>query len=460
MGLRYCSIGCEYDRVWSPTTFNQQRDADQRSNLTTVLCLPAAPQILREFNTHNDLYVTLLGSIWELGEAVGPLLTAPLSEIFGRAPVYNVTNMIFIVFSIACAVSSSPGMIIGFRFINGLGDASIALNASIAGDLFKPSERGLPIAILSFPPLLGPVLGPIIGGYLTQNYGWRWAFWFSAITGGVCEIAFLAIFRETYAPAILRRKSANTRKTTGNTSMRSEHDFVPGERWAIMMRGVTRPVRVFLSSPIVIALTLSVSVAYGYMYIMFTTLTLVFEQQYGFSQGLAGLSFLGLSIGMVIGVLVCALTLDRLLAWQSRRMQSSAPEIRLWPMAVGVFIFPLGLFVYGWTAQAKVFPVVPMVGTATIGLGYFITNVPLQAYFVDVFGYISASAIAATIVVRCLLATVLPLAGPPLYNRLGLGWGNSLLGFIALLLVPIPLIIIRIGGRYRDRIDLGKLSKN
>lgn len=45
-----------------------------------------------------------------------------------------------------------------------MSDASIALNASIAGDLFVSEKRGLPIAIISFPPLLGPVLGPIVGG--------------------------------------------------------------------------------------------------------------------------------------------------------------------------------------------------------------------------------------------------------------------------------------------------------
>jgi hypothetical protein len=58
-------------------------------NLATVLCLPAGPEILKDLHTSDPLYITIIASVWELGEAAGALLTAPLSEIFGRAPVYN-----------------------------------------------------------------------------------------------------------------------------------------------------------------------------------------------------------------------------------------------------------------------------------------------------------------------------------------------------------------------------------
>ncbi|KAI9650700.1 hypothetical protein NHQ30_000722 [Ciborinia camelliae] len=421
------------------------------ANLATVLCLPAAPQILRDFHTNDNIYITIIASIWELGEAVGALLTSPLSEIFGRAPVYNVTNTIFVVFSIASGLSTSPGMLIGFRFLNGMGDASISLNSSIAGDLFVQEERGLPIAILSFPPLIGPVLGPIIGGYLTQSAGWRWAFWFSAITGGVFEIAFFFVFRETYAPKILRNKAQKLRKETGNMNYHSRFDFdtrAPGIK--ILRDGLVRPVSMFFSSPSVFILSIQVSIAYGYMYILFTTLTPVFEQTYGFSQGAAGLSFIGLSMGMVLGVAVCALTLDRLLKKFTNKSGVFRPEIRLVPMAVGGALFPLGLFFYGWTAQYHVFYVVPMIGTATVGLGYFITNIPLQAYLVDIYHEYAASAVGATVVLRCIFATVIPLGALPLYDKLGLGWGNSVLGFIAVLFIPVPLLLMRFGERLRN----------
>ena len=136
------------------------------------MCIPAVSQILQEFGLTNMSYQTILVSAWELGEAIGPLLTAPLSEIIGRAPMYNATNIIFIVFSIACVVSSDLPMLVAYRVINGIGDASIALNPSIVGDTFIQEERGLTLAMVSLPPPIGPVAGPVIGSYLTQTQGW------------------------------------------------------------------------------------------------------------------------------------------------------------------------------------------------------------------------------------------------------------------------------------------------
>jgi hypothetical protein len=171
---------------------------------------------------------------------------------------------------------------------------------------------------------------------------------------------------------------------------------------------------------------------------------------------------------MVLGVLVCALTLDPLLKKYTARSGVFKPEVRLIPLvssqsgwsrvvllivsqAIGGTLFPLGLFLYGWTAEHEDFYIVPMIGTATVGLGYFITNIPLQTYLVDVYQDYSASAIGATVVLRCIFATVLPLGGLPLYHRLGMGWGNSVLGFVAAAFIPAPLLLVRYGARLRQR---------
>lgn len=73
----------------------------------------------------------------------------------------------------------------------------------------------------------------------------------------------------------------------------------------------------------------------------------------------------------------------------------------------------------------------------------------VQTYLVDAYIMYSASALAALAVLRSLLGAFLPLAGPPLYEALGLGWGNSTLGFIALALVPVPFLFMRYGEAIR-----------
>lgn len=126
------------------------------------------------------------------------------------------------------------------------------------------------------------------------------------------------------------------------------------------------------------------------------------------------------------------------------------PEHRLPVMILGGILIPIGLFVYGWTAQRHVFYLVPMIGTATMGFGFFATTVPLQAYLVDAFKEYAASAVAATVVSRCVVGAVVPLAGPSLYSQLGLGWGNSVLGFIAFAFVPVPILFMWYGKRIRE----------
>jgi hypothetical protein len=74
---------------------------------------------------------------------------------------------------------------------------------------------------------------------------------------------------------------------------------------------------------------------------------------------------------------------------------------------------------------------------------------PTQTYLVDCYGKYAASALAANTVLRSIFGCVLPLAGPPMYAALGLGWGNSLLAFVALAFSPVPFVFYTYGERIR-----------
>jgi hypothetical protein len=76
---------------------------------------------------------------------------------------------------------------------------------------------------------------------------------------------------------------------------------------------------------------------------------------------------------------------------------------------------------------------------------------PTLNYLVDAYTQYAASATAANTVLRSVLGALLPLAGPKMYAALGLGWGNSLLAFIAIALAPIPLVFWRYGKRIREK---------
>ena len=125
------------------------------------------------------------------------------------------------------------------------------------------------------------------------------------------------------------------------------------------------------------------------------------------------------------------------------------PEHRLPPILLGALTLPAGLILCGWTAAEHTQWVTPLTGTAMIGLSIILTILPTENYLVDVYDLYSASAVAAGVILRAYAGAILPLAGPPLYGALGYGWGNSLLGLIAIIFIPAVAGLMMYGERLR-----------
>lgn len=143
---------------------------------------PGVPDVMKEFNSNNEQLASFVVSIYILGYAFGPLAVAPLSELYGRLPIYHVCNILFVVFTIACALSTNLSMLIGFRFLEGLfGSCPLTIGGGTIADMIVQEKRGGVIAIWALGPLMGPVVGPVTGGYLSQAKGWRWVFWVIAM---------------------------------------------------------------------------------------------------------------------------------------------------------------------------------------------------------------------------------------------------------------------------------------
>ena len=417
--------------------------------LSSSVFAPAVPEVDIAFHNDNLLLTGFVVSVYILGYAAGPLIVAPLSELYGRRWVYNISNVLFVIFSIACAVSSSLGMLIGFRFLAGfVGSTVISIGGGTVADLFEQEDRGKAMSMWSLGPLVGPVVGPVAGGFLSQARGWRWTFWLCAILGGAIMVPFLILNRETYAPTLLEQKTRRLRKETGNLSLRSRMDtgLTPT---AAFKRAIVRPMKLLALSPICLFLALFVAVVYGYLYLLYTTITEVFQSKYGWSTGIAGLSFLGIGIGNFAGVFIFAVGSDRSLKKKIAKGITIRPEDRLPLLVPAGFLVPVGFFIYGWAVQYKVFWFVPLFGTFWVGLALMCIFMPVQTYLVDAFTLYASSALAANTLLRSVVGAILPLAGQPMYKNLGLGWGNSLLGFIALAMIPIPIVLLRYGERIR-----------
>ncbi|KAI1305438.1 major facilitator superfamily domain-containing protein [Xylaria venustula] len=417
-------------------------------SLVPTIFAPGVPLLLREFHAESTALAGFVVSAYIVPFAISPLVVAPLSELYGRRIVMNAANFAFLIFTIVCAVSNSIGLFLVFRIFQGLaGCVPLVLGGGMIGDLIPPEKRGRALSGWQLGPLLGPVIGPVAGGYIVQGTGnWRWLFWVVVILSGVLTLLYLLI-PETYHPVLLARKAAHLQKVNGSVTYiaAGSRRITPKE---LLLKSIVRPAKLLSKSPIVLILSLQLAVVYGYLYLLFTTFVYVFEDQYKFQAGAAGLSYLGLGVGFLIGLIIVGLTSDYI-AKKEAQGGEIKPESRLAPLLFAVLLVPGGLTWYGWSVQYQVHWIVPIIGTSLIGIGVNLLWISVQSYLIDAFNIYAASALAANTVVRSLFGAVLPLAGQPLYDRLGLGWGNTLLAFIALATAPLTWLIMKYGERIR-----------
>ncbi|KAA8644048.1 hypothetical protein EYZ11_004481 [Aspergillus tanneri] len=420
--------------------------------LGSSMVAPAASQIMEEFHQPgNEELSAFVVSVYLLGYALGPLVLAPLSELHGRMIIYHVCNALYLICTVACALAPSLGSLIIFRLLAGTaGSAPLTIGAGSLADMIPAENRGLAMSAWVLGPVLGPVVGPVAGGYLAQAKGWRWTFWVLAMAAAVFTMITLGCLRESHPPTLLQRKTQKLRQETGNPSLRSARD-AGRPAGSIFSSSILRPTRMLLFSPIVSLLALYIAVIYGYLYLLFTTISSVFKDIYHFSAGSVGLAYLGVGVGSIAGMVFQSLVSDRLFRRLKARHGIAKPEYRLPPLFLSCWFIPVSLFWYGWTANGAVHWISPIVATSLLGFGMLNAFTTVSTYLVDAYTGYAASAVAATTVLRSLGGAFLPLAGGPMYSTLGLGWGNSLLAFIALSLCPLPFLLYRFGERIREK---------
>ncbi|KAJ5044984.1 hypothetical protein NUH16_001796 [Penicillium rubens] len=256
---------------------------------TCISLAPIAGHVVDDLNGSKGAKsaTVMLVTIWELGEAVGPLFIAPLSEIFGRYRLYLTMNTMFIVAILFAALSPSTELLIVSRALTGISVASNVLSPAIIGDMFVPEQRGTALTLIMFTPLIGGTLGPIISGAVLQTLGWRAIIWISVVMASICQILFLTSFQETYTVQILRRRAARLTLEIG-----SEKSMRPAVDLASLGHSIMRPAVVLLNSSVLVALLLFGSYMFSHFYIVATTLPEILENIYGLSPTETGLVFI------------------------------------------------------------------------------------------------------------------------------------------------------------------------
>jgi multidrug resistance protein len=415
---------------------------------------PALSTISKQFGITNEVEASLTLSIFVLAYAIGPLFLGPLSEMYGRVIVLQTSNLLYFFFNLGCGLAQTKAQMIIFRFLSGLGgSAPLALGGGVLSDLFPAEQRGKAVSIYSLAPLLGPVIGPIAGGFITENTTWRWVFYATTMADGLIQFLGLFFLQETYPPILLQRKKNKLVKETGNADLHTEWDDPSRTLIQTLRTALARPFRLLGTQIIIQILACYMAYLYGLMYLVLSTFPTLWTDVYHESIGIGGLNYISLGLGLFLGAQICARSQDRIYrALKKRNNGIGKPEFRVPLMVPGALLVPIGLFWYGWSAQARLHWIMPNIGVAIFGAGVITGFQCIQTYIVDSYTKFAASAIGAATVLRSLAGFGFPLFAPYMYQTLHYGWGNSLLGFIAIVLGwPAPFLLWKYGEVLRKK---------
>jgi MFS family permease len=414
---------------------------------------PASTKFSADMGVSSEV-ATLGLSLYVLGLALGPMSLAPLSEWFGRSPIYIVSYGVFLCFLFGTALAPSLGGFLALRFLSGLFSAvTIANFGGTIADLYRPRDTGPAMSVFLWAATGGSPTGYLLFSFVAQHRPWRHVFWaLLGVCGGfwVVMTATLAACGETSHGIILRRRAGARKAETGRSNIDVPSDMQRRGRKELFRVALTRPFRFLATEAIIIFCALYNGYLYGLSFLFNGAFSLVFGTEgHGFPISGVGLAFLGIFVGITIGPITNI--------WQERYYQrrtsqangANMPEARVQMGKVAAVTFPISLFWFAWTTYTSIHWIVPILASALWGWSFYTLILMTYCYTEDSYKSFSASALAGIGLVRNLAGGGFPLFGTQLFTNEGFQWAGTILAFLALVLVPIPFVLSRYGRQLR-----------
>ncbi|KAF5139453.1 Major facilitator-type transporter sor6 [Metarhizium anisopliae] len=260
---------------------------------------------MSQFSISTTVFITGV-SVFVLGFAIGPAVWGPLPNI---------------------------ATLLVLRFLAGTFGGSPLVNSGGAiADLFPPVQRGLAMTIYCVAPLLGPILGPNVGGFATEYIG-------------LIGVIFVP---ETYGPVLLDRKaialSKADKKVYISVLEKNKDKTQPSE---VFGRALVLPWILLFREHIVLIASLYMAIIYGTVYMFLGAMPIVYNELRSWSPGFGGLAFLGMAVGIIIGLGYAIY--DNNGCFMNLEPSKRTPESCLPPSIVGAVALPIGMFTLAWT---------------------------------------------------------------------------------------------------------------
>ncbi|CAH6720090.1 fluconazole resistance protein 1 [[Candida] jaroonii] len=434
--------------------------------LTTVVYMSSAIFTPGIESMTEDLGVTRVKAtlpltMFVIGYGIGPMFLSPLSEnaVFGRTYIYIITLFIFFILQIPISLVNNLPALATLRFFSGLAASPcLATGGASMGDITNMPYLPLTIALWSISAVCGPSLGPLVGSVLVVKRDWHWTFWLVTMTSGIALTVFSFCLPETFEKTLLLRKAKRLRKVTGNPNIVSEGEL---ENEGLSVRQLAidtfwRPIEITLFEPVVLLINLYIALIYSIMYLWFEAFPIAYVVTYHFSLIASGTTYLSTAVGVLFGAVIYSFYIYKKFVIPFRNNDPIVPEVFIPIMIVGSVFMPVGIFIFGWTVSTETHWFGSLVGGALFAVGAFTISQSAFLYLANSFPRYLASVFAGTALFRSIIAAVFPLFGDALFNNLAtkkfpIGWGSSVLGFISVGMIAIPVLFYLNGPKLRAR---------
>ncbi|KAG2110083.1 major facilitator superfamily domain-containing protein [Suillus cothurnatus] len=388
---------------------------------------------------HVSHEVTILGiSLFVAGLGSGPLLVGPLSEVYGRNIVYQVSYVLFFIFTFPVVFAPNIAVFLVFRLITGFcGSAFLSVAGGSVSDMFPNSS-------IARSPFIGPVAGPLIAGlvdlildsrltFFNQHLYWEWTYRVQLCWIFVEFLMLVVFVPETYVPVILKKKARRLRESTGDPKFYAPLDRREGTLTSAILVSCYKPFQLLLFDRMALLLDSWNALILGILYLAFQAFPVIFEDIHGFNMQSTGLTFIGIGLGCFLPSQHNPL-ISRLYARETAKYNGDPPpEMRLIMGQVGAILVPVGLFWLAFTTYPQVHWIAPIIASVPFGSGI---------YFVFTSTFTNSA-------LRSAFAAVFPLFAGAMYDKLGTVGATALLAGLSTIMAPLPFVFYRIGARLR-----------
>ncbi|CAI6046649.1 unnamed protein product [Clonostachys chloroleuca] len=396
----------------------------------------------------------LATAVYLFGVGTGALFAGPMSDTVGRNPTYLMATACYLCFVLGSALTPTfSGQVVCRYFVGLSASATLTINGASVNDQFRPVKRAFVFPIVAWANVSAPVIAPIAGGWIVSNpkLGWRWTEWVTLMISGAAFIIALLFLPETYFPCLLDWKAKELRRITGDKRYSSEHSR-RASFWKQLWQTLPLPATFFRTEPVIIVLGLYLILLYILLFTFLSGFDYIFKETYGLSSGIQGSCFASIAAGSTAFAFVTP-GLYSWARWHTEFVRGAPlkPEFRLWPAIATAPLLPISLFWLGWSNYPSISKWSGLGACFVFGVVLTATYVSSYEYITDSYGDHSAIALASITMARYLGAGGMVMAARPMYEGIGVHWTMTLLGCIAVLLAPAPLLFWLYGPKLRKK---------